>query len=131
MTDCSDLFFDIVPLHQIIKLAYLSVACGAISFFVTKAAIFNFFHDWLEKRSPFLEELLSCPLCTSVWVSTLLTLVYEPLVLDSYSRPAWQLSNRINYLLVPLDHLVTIMVMVTLASVVVRIIYSAYKPMSV
>jgi hypothetical protein len=126
--DSLELLFSIIPTHQIIKLVYLSIACGAMSFLITKAAIFNFFHEWLEKKSAFLEHLFSCPLCTSVWISAFLTVIYQPLVLDWGWRPAWQSMSRLSYLLIPLDYMVTIMVMVTLAAVVVRIIYSAYKP---
>jgi hypothetical protein len=101
---------------ELLKLAYLSAACGAVSLLVAKAAILNFFHEWLEKHSPFLEEMLSCPWCTSHWVALGLTVTYKPLL---FAAGGW---------LLPLDYLVTIEVMVTLASVAARIIYSAYKP---
>lgn len=95
----------------------LGVVTGSISMVVTKAAIFNFLHNWLEKKAPFLEEMLSCPWCTSHWVALFFTLVYRPLLLQSN-----------NWLLLPVDYLVTIMAMVFIAAIVARVIYSAYKP---
>lgn len=123
MVDNTSLYLDIIaPLHLLAKVLVLSIACGAISFLITKASIFNPLHFWLEQHSPFFEELFSCPLCTSVWVSLALTLIYHPLLLDQYNRPAWQ-----GMLFTPVDYLVTITVMVALAQVVARVIYSSVK----
>jgi len=99
------------------EVAILGVATGAISMVVTKAAIFDKAHEWLEKRSPFLEEMLSCPWCTSHWVAAFFVAVYRPLL---FASPVC--------LLTPVDWLVSLMVMVVVAAVTARIIYSAYKP---
>lgn len=103
-------------MNEIFRLLYLGVACGAISMVLTKAAVLNSFHDWLEKRFPKLEEMLSCPWCTSHWVALFLVLVYRPLVLKS---TGW---------LVPVDYIVTIFVMTVIAAITARVIYSAYQP---
>jgi hypothetical protein len=127
--DCTTLWLSFIePFSILWHVLVLGVACGAISFVVTRAAIFNFFHDWLEKKSPFLEEMLSCPLCTSHWVALGLTLIYRPLLLNWGDRPAWMYTSWVNYVITPVDYLVTIMVMVTIASVTARVIHSAYKP---
>jgi hypothetical protein len=97
----------------------IGVATGALSLFVTKSALLNSFHKWLEKRSPFLEELLSCPWCTSHWVGFFLMLVYRPLVI----------SNPIGWLFVPVDWLVTLMVIVFIAMLTAGAMFRALKPM--
>jgi hypothetical protein len=99
---------------MITNLISLGVACGAISMVVSRSTIFNGFHNWLEKRSVFLEDLLSCPWCVSHWIAFVFTLIYHPLVVTSW----W----------VPLDYIVTIMVMTVIAAITARIIFSAYKP---
>jgi hypothetical protein len=93
----------------------LGVATGAISMLITKASIFNKAHEWLEKCSPFLDEMLSCPWCTSHWVALFFTLVYRPRLIN----PVW----------LPVDWLVTLMAMVFVAAVTARIIYSSYRPL--
>jgi len=100
-------------MHEIMTVLWLGIATGAISLVISKSALLNGFHDWLEPRAPFLEEMLSCPWCTSHWVGLFFTLVYRPLLVD-----LWR----------PIDYIVTLMVIVTIASVTARIIYSAYKP---
>lgn len=100
-------------MHEIMKVLWLGIATGAISMVISKSALLNKFHDWLEPRAPFLEEMLSCPWCTSHWVALFFTLIYHPLLIDGFF---------------PIDYLVSIMVMVVIAAVTARIIYSAYKP---
>lgn len=99
-------------MNDFLKLVYLSIACGAISLVVSKGAIFNSFHIWLDTRAAWLEKVLSCPWCTSHWVSLGLVLVYHPLVVNAF---------------LPLDYLVSIMIMVALASVTVKVIFSTYS----
>jgi hypothetical protein len=112
---------------NLFNVVVLGIATGAISMVVTKATIFNKAHEWLGKHSPFLEEMLSCPWCTSHHVALFFTLIYQPLILNWTDRPAWMASSPLNYLLTPVDFLVTIMVMVAIASVSAHIIHSAYK----
>lgn len=107
-------------MDAVVKVIWLGIATGAISLLLTKASIFNFLHDWLEKRAPFLGEMLSCPWCCSHWVALFFTLIYHPLLISSGAHLAW--------LFIPIDFLVTIMVMVVIAAVTARIIYSAYRP---
>jgi hypothetical protein len=101
-----------VNFTELLRLVYLSVACGAISMVITKGAIFDGFHEWLEKRSPFSEKLLSCPWCTSHWVAFILVLVYRPVVMTAF---------------LPIDYLVSVMVMVALSSITTKLIHWAYS----
>ena len=128
MSDCTANLFTIMPFVLLFRVGILGIATGAISMVITKSAIFNKAHEWLEKRSPLLEEMLSCPWCTSHWVALLFTLIYQPLLFDWTLRPAWMYGSWLNYLLVPVDYLVTIFVMVVFAAITARVIYSAYKP---
>jgi len=101
-------------LSPVFDLVVLGIATGAISMVVSRSTIFNAFHDWLEKRSVFLEDLLSCPWCLSHWIALVFTIIYHPLIVTSW--------------FVPLDYFVTLMVMTVVAAITARIIYSAYKP---
>lgn len=108
--------------NEFFQLSLLSVACGATSMVLTKSTLLNGFHNWLEKRSPFLEEMLSCPWCTSHWVAAFLVLAYQPSIL---SHPAWM---RDSLAAAFLDFFVSTMVMAAFSSITARLIYSAYKP---
>jgi Protein of unknown function (DUF1360) len=92
----------------------LGMATGAISLVLTKSEALNFMHDWLEKHIPVLGKMLNCPWCTSHWVALFFVVIYRP---------------RLVYVFAPVDYLVSVMVLVTIASVVARLIYSAYKPL--
>jgi ABC-type antimicrobial peptide transport system permease subunit len=116
----------VVPLVTLYHVAVIGVATGAVSLFVTKSDLLNSFHAWLEKRSPFLENMLSCPWCTSHWVGAFLLLAYQPL-LDAGWRPAWTYASWLNFFLTPVDWLVTLTVVVAVAAVTARVILSAYK----
>jgi hypothetical protein len=98
----------------VFNLIVLGIASGAVSMVVSRSTIFNSFHNWLEKRSVYLEDLLSCPWCLSHWVALVFTIIYRPLVITSW--------------LIPVDYFVTVMVMTVIAAITARIIYSAYKP---
>lgn len=100
--------------QAVFNLVFLGIATGAISMVVSRSTILNSFHDWLEKRSVFLENLLSCPWCVSHWIALIFTIIYRPLIVTSW--------------FVPVDYFVTVMVMTVIAAITARIIYSAYKP---
>jgi hypothetical protein len=82
----------------------LGIACGAISLVVAKGKIFAKPHDWLEKKSPFLEELSSCSWCVSHWVSALLVLAYRKSLCNSF-----------------IDYIVQVFVVVAISQVVAAI----------
>jgi len=130
MSDYTSLYLGLFePLHTLIEIIVLGIATGAISLVLTKSALFNFMHEWLEKRSPFIGEMLNCPWCTSHWVALFFVIVYRPLLIDWTDRPAWMYTSWLNYFLTPVDYLVSVFVIVAIASVVARMIYSAYKPL--
>lgn len=101
-------------MNNLFNLVFLGIATGAISMVVSRSAILNAFHAWVEKRSVFLEDLLSCPWCVSHWIALIFTIIYRPLIVTSW--------------FVPVDYFVTVMVMTVIAAITARIIYSAYKP---
>jgi hypothetical protein len=130
MSDCTGLYVTwIEPLTVLFHVIVLGVATGAISLVLTKSKMFEPMHAWLEKHNTFLSNLLDCPWCTSHWVALFFVLIYRPLLLDWGWRPAWMRFSLLDWFLTPVDYLVTVMVMVTVASVAARIIWSAYKPM--
>jgi hypothetical protein len=115
------------PFVTLYHVAVIGIATGAISLFVTKSALLNSFHQWLEKKSPFLEELLSCPWCTSHWVGAFLLAIYQPWLLNWGWRPAWMVL--FNFLLIPVDFIVTLMVVVFVAVLAAGAMYKALAPM--
>jgi len=130
MSDCTGLYLHwIEPLTILFHVIILGVATGAISLVLTKSKMFEKAHEWLEARNTFIGEMLNCPWCTSHWVALFFTLIYRPLLLDWGWRPEWMYESWLNYVLTPVDYLVTVMVMVTVASVAARVIWSSYKPM--
>jgi len=132
MSDYTGLYLTILePLTILFRVIILGVATGAISLFLTKSTLLNGFHTWLENRLPFLEEMLSCPWCTSHWVALIFTLIYRPLLLDWTNRPVWEVYSPVNWILTPIDYLVTILVMVAVAMVTGRMVYSAIKSFAV
>lgn len=126
MSDCTDLLFTIVPTHQIIKMVFLSMACGAISMVLTKSSLFNFAHDWLEANAPLLGKLFNCPWCTSHWVAGILVGLYG-VDLFSGTRPAWSYNGFMSTPLSVTDFAMNVFVMVVLAAVSARIISAAYN----
>ena len=97
-----------------IDVLIIGIATGAISLLLTKSAVFNFLHDWLEKHIPFVGKILDCTWCTSHWVALFFVLIYRPRLLNVFA---------------PVDYLVSIFVLVFIGSLVARTIYSAYKPL--
>lgn len=110
-------------LEKVAQLAWLGIACGALSLFLTKSTLINKVHDWLEVHAPFVEEVLSCPWCTSHWVAICFVLLYQPLLL---THPAW--GAVFNFLMYFLDFGVSMLFVVTCASVSARVIWWAYQP---
>ena len=101
---------------EFVKLLLLSVACGSISMTVSKSKFFQPFRRLVKSKSPFFGELFSCPYCVSHWVSILLTIIYFP-------RPVCS-----RYAII--DAWISIMMMVSLASVTAFVVYYAYAVMS-
>ena len=127
----TDILLRLFPWYALFNVLVLGIATGAISLVITKASIFNPMHDWLEKHIPFLGALLDCPWCTSHWIALFFTLAYRPLLLDWTGRPAWQMESWFGWFMIPVDYLVTISVMVTIAMFTARMIYSAVKSFNV
>jgi len=84
------------------KAILLSVATGAISYFISKASILERPRDWLERHSKFMEYLLTCVYCLSHWIAAPLVIIYR---VNLFSM--W----------LPLDYFLTIMMVAWIASV--------------
>jgi len=123
----TDMFLDLLNVRNVFHLIYLSVACGAISLALTKSTVLNGLHDLLEKRTPFLGKMLSCPWCTSHWVALGLVLAYDPLAITEYDHATYQLMGWMRFVVVPLDYVVAVFAMVALSTVTMRFMYSTIK----
>lgn len=101
---------------EILTLIYCSIACGAISMTTSKAKVFAPVRSWITRKSEWLGEGVSCPYCTSHWVSLVLMILYRPRPLDCGI-----------YLI---DFFTATMMMVALSSITARVIFSAYAVMA-
>jgi hypothetical protein len=99
----------------VIQTVYLSLAVGAMSMTIAKARVFRPLRELITRRSEKLGELISCPYCTSHWVSFIFTAVYFPRILVTR--------------FVVLDWFVAAMAVVALSSVTCALIYHAYGHM--
>jgi hypothetical protein len=81
---------------------YLSVVTASVSFTVTETKLFKGFREWLNGKSSFLGDLMSCGYCFGHWVAFALVAVYKPRLFES-----WWL----------LDYFLTIIVIAWLAGV--------------
>ena len=63
-------------------LFFILSSCG-ITFIITHSSIFEPIREFVERRSNFFGELLSCPMCSGFWVGFLLSVVdfqeYNPI----------------------------------------------------
>lgn len=69
----------------------LAAAVGAGAFIVTVAEISRSIHVWVDRRKAeqlqpwtWLQKLLNCPFCVSVWLSFIATLIWRPAVLPYF-----------------------------------------------
>ena len=75
--------------HTIVTLAILVVLTEALTQLGVKADVFNTVRDYLRSKSQFLDELLICGYCFSVWVSLAVNLLLfflgEPIIYIKFS----------------------------------------------
>lgn len=100
-------------LLEILKLFLLSIACGAVSMTISKAKIFLPLRDWISQRNAWAGEGISCPYCTSHWVAFILMMFYFP--------------HPLHCGFIIVDFLVSLMVVVALASLTARLILYSYS----
>ncbi len=97
-------------------LLFCSSVCGAVSMTISTAKGFSGLRTWVKSKNEWIGEGLSCPYCTSHWVALILMLIYRPRPLDCGI-----------YLI---DFFTATMMMVALASITARAIFSAYAVMA-
>lgn len=90
----------------------LALAVAALSLTITKAAIFEGLRQWVKGRSSLFGKLVSCPYCTSHWLSFILVGIYHPVIVES---PVWLVNLAISAF-----------VIVGLAAPISWIIYSSF-----
>jgi hypothetical protein len=80
----------------------MALAVASCSFTISKAKISVGVREWIAKRNHWLGELLNCPYCTSHWLTFGLVFAYRARVILGWA---------------PLDYVVTVFVIVTMANV--------------
>lgn len=94
------------------ELAILALAISTISITITRGGVFSKQRQWILERNTWLGKLFSCPYCLSHWVSALVVALYQP-------RPV--------ILWLPLDLLLSVFMLVAIASVISGIIMLIFK----
>lgn len=94
---------------------YLSIATGAISMTVAKAKIFAPVRAFVTQHTAFIGGGLSCPYCVSHWVAFFFVCLYRPYLVHGYFV---------------VDFVVSMMVIVALASATSWVIFHAFASMA-
>lgn len=98
---------------DLLTIAFLALFVSVVSLTITKAKAFSTIREKIIEKSDWLGYLFSCPYCLSHWVSFLVVAVYRPITVSS------------GMLLV--DLVVSVFVIVALATMFSWVIYHAYK----
>jgi hypothetical protein len=69
---------------QMEKVIFLSLAVASISFAVSESKLFLPLREWIEKRSLYLGEFLSCGYCLGHWVGFALVADFRPRLFESW-----------------------------------------------
>ncbi len=98
---------------NLLTIAFLALFVSVVSLTITKAKAFSTIREKIIEKSDWLGYLFSCPYCLSHWVSLLVVAVYRPITVSSGMLLA--------------DLVVSIFVIVALATMFAWVIYHAYK----
>lgn len=98
---------------QVLCLVILAFATSAVSLTISKAGIFKSSRQWVAEHNEWLGELISCPYCTSHWVSILLVALYRPAVVQS---GVWLI-----------DLAISAFTIVAMAAMISWLVYRSYK----
>jgi len=65
-------------------LIYTSLAVASISLTISRAKIFSPHREWIARRNIWVGDLISCPYCTSHWISFIVCLEFDSLVITNW-----------------------------------------------
>ena len=98
---------------NLFTIAFLALFVSVISLTITKTKAFSTIREKIIEKSDWLGYLFSCPYCLSHWVSLLVVTVYRPITVSSGMLLA--------------DLVVSIFVIVALATMFSWVVYHAYR----
>jgi hypothetical protein len=87
---------------MVMKFLFCLITVEAVTQLICKAEVFDNLRDWLSDKSKFLDSLLSCPYCVSVWVSLFGVIIFyfwECLNWFSYIMALHRVSNILHDLI--------------------------------
>jgi len=73
-----------------VRFLFCLITVEAVTQLICKAEIFDNLRDWLSSRSKFLNSLLACPYCVSVWSGLLGLIIFY----------YWECLNWFSYIMV-------------------------------
>lgn len=80
-------------LQESAKLFLLALAVSSISLTVSRAKLFADLREFVKSKNVWLGKLLSCPYCTSHWVSFIITALYLPRPIHLFLLLDWFLAS--------------------------------------
>jgi hypothetical protein len=60
----------------------LGVVSGFCSFVISDSTLFAGFRKWMCNRSEFFGKLFSCGICSGIWISFFLEILYQPNIIN-------------------------------------------------
>ena len=104
-------------IQSVLVVLILSLPVAVISLTITRASVFQPLREWVLERNAWLGKLVTCPYCTSHWVSFALVAYYRPRIVQS----AWW----------PLDLILSAFALVALAMPISFVVYRSFQGMAV
>lgn len=92
---------------------FLSLPVAVVSITITKASVFERLRQWVQNRNQWFGKLITCPYCTSHWVSFALVAFYRPRVVQS----GWW----------PIDLAASAFALVAIATPISFVIYRSFR----
>lgn len=103
-------------LQQLFVALILALPVSVISLTITRSSLFDHLRKWMVERNEWLGKLVTCPYCTSHWVSFALVAWYQPRMLQS----AW----------LPVDLMISAFAIVALAMPISFVVLCSFKNMA-
>lgn len=68
-----------------LTVAVLALAVGSVAMTITRTSIFRAPRHWVQRKSDFFGDLVSCPYCMSHWLVLAAMVSFRPRLLDTGS----------------------------------------------
>ncbi len=101
--------------QQLFMILILALPVSAITLTITRSSLFERPREWMLEKNEWFGKLVTCPYCTSHWVSFALVVWYQPRMLQSW---------------LPVDLIISTFAVVALAMPISFVILCSFKNMA-